>query len=89
VPGYTQLVWLLTRGVDQSPQGYPPSSGLGWKEKRSEAVPIDVTGTASVESVKVPLGVRCHAGLEAAGGDDLVSGPDSHGEGAGPRRSTV
>jgi hypothetical protein len=28
------------------------------------------------------LGVRCHAGLEAADGDDLISLPDSDGEGA-------
>ncbi len=46
-------------------------------------MPFDVTGTASVETVKVPLGVCCHAGLEAADGDDLVSGPDLDGEGAG------
>ncbi len=29
-------------------------------------------------------GVRGRAGLEAADGDDLVPGPDSDGEGAGP-----
>ncbi len=79
----------VNQGCRPVSRGLPPSSGLGWKEKRSEAVPFDVTGTASVETVKVPLGVHCHAGLEAADGDDLVSGPDWDGEGAGPRRSTV
>jgi hypothetical protein len=29
------------------------------------------------------FGIRVHAGLEPADGDDLVSGPDSDGEGAG------
>jgi hypothetical protein len=55
VPRYTQLVWLLTSGLDRSPQGSPQglaSAGRRRDQKVSVAVPVDVTGTTSVETVK-------------------------------------
>jgi hypothetical protein len=57
VPGYTELVWLLTRIVDWSSQGslelWPRLGGEDVRGLTSVAVPTDVMGTASVETMKV------------------------------------
>ncbi len=53
--------WLDGRqGCSQLSTGLPPSSGLGWEEKRSEVQPLgrcQLTGTASVKAPLI-LGVQ-------------------------------